>query len=274
MPIQYTPQERSTLLNWVKLHELDNPPRSLDDLKDGLVLGQVLEQILPPASAFHRSSLISHPGSAADRRQNLDTIFRGLTQFMREDEEKVVTPPSPSQFRAIVDNLDDNGICEFVFFILSAATMTSLAKEHLPKISRLPNKDIDTIKSIVMTRQGEDRKSAEDADPATPTEAMPTGADSELAQEAALTKAQKEALDWKQKAGLAETRIERLLSTNDDLKARLEALQLKSDSQSSDDPNMLMNVIQSSRQRSGRRSRRSTCSGSPVGRQGDEDEQL
>ena len=248
MAIQYTPQERSTLLNWVKLHDLDNPPRSLDDLKDGLILGQVLEQILPPASAFHRSSLISHPTTPADRRQNLDTIFRGLTQFMREDEEKVVTPPSPSQFRAIVDNLDDNNICEFVFFILSAATMTSLAKEHLGKISRLPNKDIATIKSIVMERQGEDRKTAEDVEESVTErdmEAAPTGVDSELAQEAALTKAQKEALEWKQRAGLAETRIERLLGSNDDLKARLEALQIKNDNQSTDDPNMLMSVIQS-----------------------------
>ncbi|KAH8899475.1 hypothetical protein GQ53DRAFT_758665 [Thozetella sp. PMI_491] len=253
MPMHYTPQERAALLVWINLYKLDNPPRSLDDLKDGLVLGQLLEQILPPSSPFDRSSLNPNPKTEADTRQNLDIIFRALAQFMREDTPE--RAPSPSQFRAIVENLDGNNICEFVSFIVCAALLGSLVTENAPKITEghLQGNDSQAIMALIKKIDKREKKPLEgrrsvDREPAReqPSAAYQPGQmvpDSELEIEAALAKSRKEVQDWKEKASIAETRIERLKIHIEELNAELKTLQIKHDSQSTDDPDRLLTII-------------------------------
>lgn len=74
---------QAALLKWVNTFEgLDRRADSLDDLKDGVILGQVLHIL---NSDFNPSSLNQNASSWLDKKRNLETVYRSLAQFLRQE---------------------------------------------------------------------------------------------------------------------------------------------------------------------------------------------
>ncbi|GAB1313368.1 HOOK N-terminal domain-containing protein [Madurella fahalii] len=142
---QYTPLTQTALLKWVNTFETRRKAVSLQDLRDGIVLGQILEQMLAPE--FHSSSLIQNPTSEDENKQNLETVYRGLARFLRTDNPLLA--PSPSEFRAIAENPDDNAICEFLSAFLTAACLGSLSRTYVPKVMALDKPTQGEIAKII-----------------------------------------------------------------------------------------------------------------------------
>lgn len=155
------------LLKWVNTFEgLDRRADSLDDLKDGVILAQVL-QILNPD--FNRSSLNANATSWLEKKRNLETVYRSLAQFLRQENPYLA--PSPNQFRTIVDNPDANGMCEvdapeleppslgtllthqFLSAFVSAACLGDLAPIHVPAIMKMDRPDQREIMAIIQRKQ-------------------------------------------------------------------------------------------------------------------------
>lgn len=142
---QYNPLTQAALLKWVGTFETRRKADTLQDLRDGIILGQMLEQMLAPE--FHCSSLILNPRSDDENRQNLETVYRGLARFLRTDNPLLA--PSPSEFRAIAENPSDNAMCEFLSAFLTAACLGSLSTVYVPKIMGLDKSSQTEIAKII-----------------------------------------------------------------------------------------------------------------------------
>ncbi|KAL2160115.1 hypothetical protein VTH06DRAFT_1770 [Thermothelomyces fergusii] len=142
---QYGALTQAALLKWANTFDTRHKAETLQDLRDGIILGEILEQMLAPE--FHSSSLILNPQSDHDSRQNLETVYRGLARFLRADNPLLA--PSPSEFRAIAENPTDNALCEFLSAFLTAACMGSLSRTYVPKILTLDSQTQGEIAKII-----------------------------------------------------------------------------------------------------------------------------
>ncbi|KAK4240270.1 hypothetical protein C8A03DRAFT_31658 [Achaetomium macrosporum] len=160
--MQYGPLAQVALLRWVNSFETRRKAETLQDLRDGIILGQILEQMLAPE--FHSSALILNPTSDHDNRQNLETVYRGLAGFLRTDNPLLA--PSPSEFRAIAENPTDNALCEFLTAFVAAACMGSLTKTYVPKVMELDQSAQSEIAKILnqkaQLKMDRERKAAEE----------------------------------------------------------------------------------------------------------------
>ncbi len=160
---QYSPLTQAALLKWANTFETRRKAESLQDLRDGIIFGQILEQMLAPE--FHSSSLVLNPQSDHDNRQNLEIVYRGLARFLRTDNPLLA--PSPSEFRAIAENPTDNALCEFLSAFLTAACMGSLSRTYVPNILTLDGQTQGEIARIInqKTELRSDREGKEDEEP-------------------------------------------------------------------------------------------------------------
>ncbi|KAK5658605.1 hypothetical protein OQA88_1998 [Cercophora sp. LCS_1] len=142
---QFTTSTQAALLRWINTFETRRRAATLADLQDGIVLGQALEQMLMPQ--FQSSSLIQSPASREENKQNLETVYRGLASFLRDDNPHLA--PSPSEFRAIAENPDDNAMCEFLSAFLSAACLGSLSRTYVPTVMSLDKVTQGEIAKII-----------------------------------------------------------------------------------------------------------------------------
>lgn len=142
---QYNPSTQMALLKWANTFDTRRKAETLQDLGDGIILGQILEQMLTPE--FHCSSLVLNPQSEHDNRQNLEIVYRGLARFLRTDNPLLA--PSPSEFRAIAENPTDNALCEFLSAFLTAACMGSLSRTYVPNILTLDGQTQGEIAKII-----------------------------------------------------------------------------------------------------------------------------
>ncbi|KAH6620922.1 hypothetical protein B0J18DRAFT_211043 [Chaetomium sp. MPI-SDFR-AT-0129] len=162
---QYSALTQAALLKWANTFDTRHKAETLQDLRDGIILGQILEQMLSPE--FHSSSLVLTPQSEHDHRQNLETVYRGLARFLRSDNPLLA--PSPSEFRAIAENPTDNALCEFLSAFLTAACMGSLSRTYVPKILTLDSQTQGEIAKIINQktelRQGREEKAEAEPQP-------------------------------------------------------------------------------------------------------------
>ncbi|KAL2135843.1 hypothetical protein VTI74DRAFT_6606 [Chaetomium olivicolor] len=142
---QYSPLTQAALLKWVNSFETRRKAETLQGLRDGIILGQILELMLAPE--FRCASLILNPLSDDDNRQNLETVYRGLARFLRTDNPLLA--PSPSEFRAIAENPTDNALCEFLSAFVAAACMGSLSRTYVPKVMTLDKPTQGEIAKII-----------------------------------------------------------------------------------------------------------------------------
>jgi protein HOOK3 len=243
------------LLKWVNTFEgLDRKAETLDDLTDGVILAQVLHTLNPD---FQSSSLNQNASSWLEKKRNLETVYRALAQFLRQENPYLA--PSPNQFRRIIDNPDADGMCEvsvtdptlhelglelteqFLSAFVSAACLGDLAKTYVPAIMKMERPDQREIMAIIQKKQVH-IKDAEaraqlngNADTTTSTDAFddytgsPAPRDPDLAQEAEMVRLSKE-LDTlrKQNADLL-TRNEQLQMSREEVVQDLQIAQRERD---------------------------------------------
>ncbi|KAK4098228.1 hypothetical protein N658DRAFT_499652 [Parathielavia hyrcaniae] len=211
----YSPLTQVALLKWANTFGTRRKAETLQDLRDGIILGQILEQMLGPE--FHLSSLTLSPQSEDDNRQNLETVYRGLATFLRTDNPLLA--PSPSEFRAIAENPTDNALCDFLSAFLTAACMGSLAQTYVPNILTLDGQTQAEIAKIISQKtelktdreKGEDEPQGHDVDAGID---MHAGRDPELmAEELEQVKGKVDILK-KQNADL-QSRLDKLLDTRE-----------------------------------------------------------
>ncbi|VBB77157.1 Putative protein of unknown function [Podospora comata] len=211
---QHSPHTQTALLKWVNTFDTRRKAGSLQDLRDGIILGQILEKMLAPE--FQSSSLIQVPRSESDKKQNLETVYRGLARFLRTDNPLLA--PSPSEFRAIAENPDDNALCEFLSAFLTAACLGSLSRTYVPKVLTLDKASQGEIAKIISqksqlkeereSKRGEgDSGEEEDLD-------IQDARDPELMQEELDQMRDKVEILKKQNADL-QTRLDKLLDTRE-----------------------------------------------------------
>jgi protein HOOK3 len=244
------------LLKWVNTFDgLDRRAETLDDLTDGIILAQVLHILNPD---FQASSLTQNATSWLDKKRNLETVYRALAQFLRQENPYLA--PSPNQFRAIIDHPDADGMCEvsvpdaegvgldpwltdqFLSAFVSAACLGDLAKIHVPAIMKMDRPDQREIMSIIQRKQTHikdaELRSQQNGDRGdiTPDDTFdetytvsPAPRDPDLAQEAELARLSKE-LDTlrKQNADLL-TRNEQLQMSREEVVQDLQIAQRERD---------------------------------------------
>ena len=211
---QFGAVTQAALLRWLNTFDTRRKAATLADLQDGIVLGQTLEQMLAPQ--FQSSSLIQHPSSREENRQNLETVYRGLASFLRTDNPALA--PSPSEFRAIAENPDDNAICTFLSAFLAAACLGSLSRTYVPKVMGLDKATQAEIAKIISQKtqlkaereakeqdEGQARKQPQDG---------PAARDPGLMEEELYRLKEKNEVLKKQNADL-QSRIDKLLDTRE-----------------------------------------------------------
>lgn len=225
------------LLKWVNTFEgLDRKAETLDDLTDGVILAQVLHILNPD---FQSSSLNQNATSWLEKKRNLETVYRALAQFLRQENPYLA--PSPNHFRSIIDNPDADGMCEFLSAFVSAACLGDLAKIHVPAIMKMERPDQREIMAIIQKKQVQ-IKDAEaraqlngNAETISPADGFddytvsPAPRDPDLAQEAEMARLSKE-LDTvrKQNADLL-TRNEQLQMSREEVVQDLQIAQRERD---------------------------------------------
>ncbi|KAB5585296.1 hypothetical protein GE09DRAFT_20828 [Coniochaeta sp. 2T2.1] len=225
------------LLKWVNTFEgLDRKAETLDDLTDGAILAQVLHILNPD---FQSSSLNQNATSWLEKKRNLETVYRALAQFLRQENPYLA--PSPNHFRSIIDNPDADGMCEFLSAFVSAACLGDLAKIHVPAIMKMERPDQREIMSIIQKKQVQikdaESRALQNGDAVTTPPAgafddytvSPASRDPDLAQEAEMARLSKE-LDTlrKQNADLL-TRNEQLQMSREEVVEDLQIAQRERD---------------------------------------------
>lgn len=153
---QYSLAKQAALLKWINTFKTSRRAATLKDLQDGLMLGDILEDM---TGDFASSSLIRTPSSPEDNKTNLETVSRGLAAFMRNDVPQYAPPPS--KLRAILETPDDNAICEFLSYFVITICLGSTNKAYVPAILKL---DSVTQKEIASTVELFQKQKQNDAD--------------------------------------------------------------------------------------------------------------
>ncbi|KAK1830737.1 protein hook [Podospora conica] len=221
---QFSHSTQAALLRWINTFDTRRKASTLADLQDGILLGQALEQMLSPE--FQSSSLIQHPSTSDENRQNLEMVYRGLASFLRSDNP--VLAPSPSEFRAIAENPDDDAMCDFLSAFLAAACLGSLSRTYVPRVMTLDKATQAEIAKIInhQTQLKNEREAADDFESQSEMEDMDVYAqrDPVLLGEELDHLRDKYDILWKQNADL-QSRIDKLLDTREAVLADLREAQ-------------------------------------------------
>ena len=145
-------------MKWVNTFDTSRKAGTLQDLRDGVILAQVLDKMLGPlftsdgllidprSAEDEKKKLVWNPRSDDEGKNNLKIVHDELTGFLRIDNPLLAL--TPSEFRTIIGNLHENALCDFLSAFLAAACLGSLSTTYVPIItSKL---DAQTQKEIMM----------------------------------------------------------------------------------------------------------------------------
>ncbi|KAK4165018.1 hypothetical protein QBC43DRAFT_41624 [Cladorrhinum sp. PSN259] len=142
---QYSLRTQAALLKWVNTFGTPRKAGTLQDLRDGVVLAQILDKMMGPlfnnegllldprSAEDEKKKLIWNPRTDEDARNNLKIVHDELSSFLRIDNPLLAL--TPSEFRAIAENPHDNALCDFLSAFLTAACMGTLSQTYVPVIT-------------------------------------------------------------------------------------------------------------------------------------------
>ncbi|KAK3997141.1 protein hook [Cladorrhinum sp. PSN332] len=154
----YSLRTQAAILKWVNTFDTPRKAGTLQDLRDGVILAQILEKMMGPL--FNNEGFLLDPRSAEDEkkkltwnprndddgRKNLKIVHDELSSFLRIDNPLLAL--TPSEFRAIAENPSDNALCDLLSAFLTAACMGTLSQTYVPVITS--ELDPSTQKEIMM----------------------------------------------------------------------------------------------------------------------------
>lgn len=111
MPLSSAAQ--AALLKWVNTFaDEGQPAKSIDDLADGFMLGQVLHDLDP---TYDTSELVDTSGASSKwlaQKRNLQSVYKGLFKYMRREARDCLPLAQVADFRAIAENPDAEGLTQ------------------------------------------------------------------------------------------------------------------------------------------------------------------
>lgn len=117
MPL--TQAAQAALLKWINTFPIEHPVRSLRELKDGVILSQVLKTLDPEYDA----SKIEEPDELSDHvwityKHNLQSVYKGLCRFQHRASPDCVPLQKRTNFQTVAENPDPAGISQLVVLFL------------------------------------------------------------------------------------------------------------------------------------------------------------
>ncbi|CAG9944124.1 unnamed protein product [Clonostachys rosea f. rosea IK726] len=139
--VSYSPGAQTALLNAVnRMFELGRTVHSLDELNNGVILGQILHEL---DQDFDPSNLETSQGTSKylTNKRNIQTIYKGLFRFIRRQIPELGCQAKKVDYHAIAENPDSHGISQLLAVMVSAAAMGPDNKRYIPKIQRSLDRD-------------------------------------------------------------------------------------------------------------------------------------
>ena len=113
MPTVISRAAQAALLTWVNTFPLDRRVDRLEDLSDGHVFAQMLQDLDPE---YDPAELEQNTGPAAwlTRKRNIQSVFKALTKYTihKDKSGQIDFLPRTVDFRSISDNMDPDGIAQ------------------------------------------------------------------------------------------------------------------------------------------------------------------
>lgn len=106
------PAAQGALLKWVNtFSDEGQSAKSIEDLADGFVLGQVLHDLDP---TYDTSELVENSSSSKwlTHKRNLQSVYKGLFKYMRREAPDCVPLARVADFRAIAEKPDADGLAQ------------------------------------------------------------------------------------------------------------------------------------------------------------------
>ncbi|KAI5456286.1 hypothetical protein BGZ63DRAFT_408995 [Mariannaea sp. PMI_226] len=161
----YSPRAQAALLKAaIRVFELKTTAESLDDLTDGIVLAQILQEIDPE---FNPSELDTNTGTSRwlTNKRNIQTIYKGLFRFIRRQVPELGCQAKKFDYHAIAENPEPQGISQLLAVMLSAAAMGPDNQRFVPRIqSGLDKQTQGEIMQIIRAMQQDITNSKGDDD--------------------------------------------------------------------------------------------------------------
>ncbi|CAI6097162.1 unnamed protein product [Clonostachys chloroleuca] len=139
--VSYSHGAQTALLNAVnRMFELGRTVHSLDELNNGVILGQILHEL---DQDFDPSNLETSQGTSKylTNKRNIQTIYKGLFRFIRRQIPELGCQAKKVDYHAIAENPDAHGISQLLAVMVSAAAMGPDNKRYIPKIQRSLDRD-------------------------------------------------------------------------------------------------------------------------------------
>ncbi|KAK4228404.1 hypothetical protein QBC38DRAFT_362050 [Podospora fimiseda] len=180
----YGLRTQGAILKWVSTFDTPRKAGTLQDLRDGVVLAQILEKMLGPlfnsdgflldprSAEDEKKKLIWNPRTDDEARNNLKIVHDELTSFLRDDNPLLAL--TPSEFRAIAENPNDNALCDFLSAFLTAACMGGLSQKYVPVITSKLDAAAQKEIMMVLDQKIHLREERESRDPVLMVEEMET----------------------------------------------------------------------------------------------------
>jgi protein HOOK3 len=109
----FSPAAQVALLKWVNNFPVDghDPAETMGDLADGILLSQMLHDLDP---TYDTSELDRNVGSSKwlTQKRNLQSVYKGLFKYMRQEAPECVPLAQVADFRAIAENPDAEGLTQ------------------------------------------------------------------------------------------------------------------------------------------------------------------
>lgn len=109
----FSPAAQVALLKWVNSFPVDghDPAETMGDLADGILLSQLLHDLDP---TYDTSELDRNVGSSKwlTQKRNLQSVYKGLFKYMRQEAPECVPLAQVADFRAIAENPDAEGLTQ------------------------------------------------------------------------------------------------------------------------------------------------------------------
>jgi protein HOOK3 len=106
---------QSALLKWVNTFaDVGKEAKSIDELADGFVLGQVLHDLDPTYDTTELDEASGANSKWLTHKRNLQSVYKGLFKYIRHEAHDCVPLARVADFRAIAENPDADGLSQVI----------------------------------------------------------------------------------------------------------------------------------------------------------------
>jgi protein HOOK3 len=127
---------QAALLTWVNTFDLDRRVNSWEDLVDGHVFAQMLQDLDPD---YDPSELGQNTASSSwlKKKQNIQSVFKALTKYIIHKDKggQIEFLPRTIDIRSVSDDLDEEGITQLICVFAAAAMMGDKNTKYIPMMA-------------------------------------------------------------------------------------------------------------------------------------------